>query len=341
MSKKRIFVSDIHMGAGRRPSRGRYSYDWLEQRDADNLAAFLSSLHEKSNDIDEVILLGDVMDTWVCPHFDTPPSFSDILENPINKGIVDELVNLTDKVKVKYVPGNHDMGVSMDDLKNLELNMSNFEIIDKYDKDGVWAEHGHEYDSYNKKNGGMRPFGYFISRLSATRCAMRGSDRRHWWEYRDCLGPILGKIIGNDNIGKAILNAFVEDTGVSSTEEFKMPHGESPVKVGDVINTYANTRLYYENINLAWAGKQKAEKLDKSQIIIFGHSHIKILEEFPKNENPPFDMYVNCGTWCDRGKGYTFTEVFDDNNSRIVNLKRWDDHEQHRLDGSFIYLKEF
>jgi metallophosphoesterase superfamily enzyme len=82
MESKRIYVSDIHMGAGRSLSSANV-YDWLTEAEANNFAAFLSYLNNQG-DVGEVILLGDTMDNGVCPVDEVPPTFEEILNAPHN-----------------------------------------------------------------------------------------------------------------------------------------------------------------------------------------------------------------------------------------------------------------
>ena len=89
MEKKRIYVSDIHMGAGRSLHSANV-YDWLGEAEANNFAEFLSYLG-KQNDVGEIILLGDTMDNWVCPVDEVPPTFDEILGASHNKKIVSNL----------------------------------------------------------------------------------------------------------------------------------------------------------------------------------------------------------------------------------------------------------
>ena len=70
MSGKRIFISDIHLG-----DDARYRDDVPERRarfipseHRDRLLNFLDKqiIAEKDN-VKDLVLLGDVFDTWVCP----------------------------------------------------------------------------------------------------------------------------------------------------------------------------------------------------------------------------------------------------------------------------------
>jgi UDP-2,3-diacylglucosamine pyrophosphatase LpxH len=169
-----VFISDLHMNVDA-------SYSWLNKHTGD-LAQFLKDVYGRE-DVSEVVILGDLLDDWVCPVKDLPNSFSDILAASHNSAVIGALQDLCAKqaIKVTYVVGNHDM------LSFLEANKSliqdyfpGMNIISEspgmgaYTKNNViWAEHGHRYTMFNapdtwSHDGSHLPLGYFISRLAAS-----------------------------------------------------------------------------------------------------------------------------------------------------------------------------
>jgi UDP-2,3-diacylglucosamine pyrophosphatase LpxH len=177
---KLVFISDIHMNVD-----GTYS--WLVKHAVD-LARFLTDLN-KRDDVAELIILGDLLDDWVCPVSYTPQTFSDVLSANYNNGVVPALQEICHNgdIDVTYVTGNHDM---------LSFTSSNKEIISQtfphmailsdspglgaYTKDDIiWAEHGHRYTLFNapdtwSRPGGHLPMGYFISRFAASKSLSKG-----------------------------------------------------------------------------------------------------------------------------------------------------------------------
>ena len=117
LEKKRIYISDVHMGAGRKPKKNRHSYDWLGPDEAKVFADFLKYLIDDA-ETEEVVLLGDTMDNWVCPVDEEPPTFDEIINAPQNKAIVTNLGMLAahKEKKLMYMPGNHDMQITRDIL---------------------------------------------------------------------------------------------------------------------------------------------------------------------------------------------------------------------------------
>jgi UDP-2,3-diacylglucosamine pyrophosphatase LpxH len=91
---------------------GPHPYGWFKN----NIPILAEFLDDQLNalDVKEVVILGDLFDTWVLPvNYDPLISFANISSNPANKLVADKLKALaaTADVKLAYVPGNHDMGM--------------------------------------------------------------------------------------------------------------------------------------------------------------------------------------------------------------------------------------
>ena len=101
MEKKRIYVSDIHMNAGKglRAVKGQHPYEWLGPTEAKRFADFLNSLNDP-NVVQELIIIGDLMDDWVYPVDVVPPSLEEIVNAPINRKIVQALIKLCENEKI-------------------------------------------------------------------------------------------------------------------------------------------------------------------------------------------------------------------------------------------------
>ena len=98
MEKKRIYISDIHMNAGKGfpAAKGKHPYEWLSPEEAKQFATFLNTLNDPT-EIKEVIIIGDLMDDWVYPHDMVPPSLETIIRSPVNKEITRALKKLAKK----------------------------------------------------------------------------------------------------------------------------------------------------------------------------------------------------------------------------------------------------
>lgn len=344
LEKKRVYISDVHIGAGR-SLNSENVYDWLGPTEAKAFADFLSYLTSK-NDVGEVILLGDTMDNWVCPINEEPPTFTEILEAPHNKGIANNLKVLTSTKKVIYMPGNHDMQITGAILKKYfpEIvfggSAANKSV---YRTSRLLAEHGSAHAMFNApdpiNNPGSRlPLGYFISRVAATKAAKTGSAARHFWTYFDDFLELLGP----QKLPESVFEAILEEADIPEDADIIMlPIGGKPfsIKAIDISKRYANLYEQWERhygsgmafkAVMAEIGylSDLADTLSKkgdTNIIIFGHSHDSELDKdswFVKDR-----IYANCGAWCDEEKPCTFVETQKDNKKRIyhVRLKSWKD----------------
>ncbi len=60
------------------PHYYKHEYCWLYGDRLKKLADFLNYLNE-CDDVKEIIILGDLLDHWVCPTKFSPPKFEDII----------------------------------------------------------------------------------------------------------------------------------------------------------------------------------------------------------------------------------------------------------------------
>ena len=97
-----VFISDLHLNINE-------DYSWMRNH-LGALKKFLNNLNTRS-DVKELVILGDLLDDWVSPAEDSPHSFQDILEDPINSDVVAALKAICKNrlIGVTYVVGNHDM----------------------------------------------------------------------------------------------------------------------------------------------------------------------------------------------------------------------------------------
>ena len=154
MAHKRIFIRDIHLGDDDRyhdPIENRRAR-FIPEEHGERLTNFLDKqILAKENDIKDLVLLGDVFDTWVCPFDALPPTYDSIFNSEKNKPILDILRDIAaTNVNLYYFNGNHDY-----DLTDARLQAVIPGIITKpdgyEDQDlGVHAEHGHRFTLFNQ-----------------------------------------------------------------------------------------------------------------------------------------------------------------------------------------------
>ncbi len=362
MEKKRIYVSDIHINAGKglNVPKGKYPYEWLGQKEADQFARFLKYINDPSK-VQEVILIGDLMDDWVYPIDIVPPTLQQIIQAPINKSIASELKKLASnkEISVLYLPGNHDMGVTKKFVqKNFPGMIFGGTALynSVYRTSRLRAEHGSAYAMFNAPDtinspGTRIPLGYFISRVIATKQHETGKGDRHYWTYADDLLETLGP----QKLAKSVFEAVLEEAGLDESVDIKMPprRGKSyAVKASDVKEKYANLYHQWQEVHgpgiafkammaeIGFLGKL-ADKLCKksdTNIVIFGHSHDWVLDKdswFVDDQ-----IYANCGTWCEDNRPCTFVETQKDRNKREhrVRVMDWNNGKVKPLEEGVVPL---
>ncbi len=120
---RRIFVSDIHMGdrRSRNQPSDKHPYGWLSENRQKLFAKFVGTV---CSGVDEVIILGDLFDEWICPaKLDpTAPPHPDPPEDQqfykISEYNVEAIKALNaHQGRLIYVAGNHDMLVKQETMK--------------------------------------------------------------------------------------------------------------------------------------------------------------------------------------------------------------------------------
>ncbi len=182
MPKRTVFVSDLHIGSGAETN-------WYQRSVHEPLLkSLLRYLQSAESSIDEVVILGDWFDLWNYSPFSSPPSIELVMKQ--NPGLFTrqpdgDFVSLLDKMRIRFVNGDHDMEVELRDINN-ELSQHTYQRIlpghgtdceksalaNTYYMNGpVWAEHGHQHDLFNKPALSEEnplaplPLGYFVARI--------------------------------------------------------------------------------------------------------------------------------------------------------------------------------
>lgn len=180
---KIVVISDLHLGNDLSYSENVKHLQRLEQ--------FLKEVRLSAT-VKELVIGGDMLDEWYIPtRADTynGGSQADFVRKSVaaNQGVFDVLNGIIKdgKVKLTYVPGNHDMGFLKGsvDIAMPGVNQAR-DAGDKYpvgtyhpdDYPEIAIEHGHRYDFFcamapnaNEADapGGMLPPGYFFARIAA------------------------------------------------------------------------------------------------------------------------------------------------------------------------------
>jgi DNA repair exonuclease len=182
LRNKIVVISDLHLGNDLAYSENVKHLNRLNQ--------FLKEVRASST-IKELVIAGDMFDEWYIPSRTNTyenKSQSDFILKTVasNKAIFDVLNGIINdkKIKVTYIPGNHDMGFTP---ANIDLAMPGVNQARDAGRNGLGTyhpdnypeiaiEHGHRYDFFcNITKDGADPNatgttfapGYFFARIAA------------------------------------------------------------------------------------------------------------------------------------------------------------------------------
>ncbi len=204
---KRIFISDIHMGDSRSvktSSANPYEYGWFADKEGANqnrpkmLADFLEKYVINDGTVEELVVLGDLFDEWVCPANISPiePHFAnqwEVIANASqNNKVFSHLKKIARTGRLIYVTGNHDMlSTEHKSKETIEGILPGVRYLGKdglgtYESDDgiLIAQRGHKYCLFNSPwidtsgstgfESSMLPMGFDIARLDAQFFAQKG-----------------------------------------------------------------------------------------------------------------------------------------------------------------------
>ena len=180
---KIVVISDLHLG-----NDLAYSENVKHLK---RLKEFLKEVRSSAT-VKELVIGGDMFDEWYVPtRVDTygGGTQADFVRKTVaaNQHIFDVLNGIIkdEKVKLTYIPGNHDMGFTAENVNiampgvNQARDAGNKYGVGTYHPDGyaeIAIEHGHRYDFFcaltpnaNEADapGSLLPPGYFFSRIAA------------------------------------------------------------------------------------------------------------------------------------------------------------------------------
>lgn len=181
LRSQKIVISDVHLGINDTFSETR------ENRKA--LVNFLKQIKTSPN-VQELVIAGDLLDGWFLPmDFQMPKSqeilFAQVAAN--NQSVIDAFnaIIRAGKIKVIYIPGNHDLLASEAAIGKIfpGINQARDTVqgLGKYISGAnseIIIEHGHRYDFFcapdpisNRKitqTSSVLPPGYFFTRIATS-----------------------------------------------------------------------------------------------------------------------------------------------------------------------------
>ena len=184
-----VCISDLHLGADD-------SYTETK-KNREPLVKFLNQIRLAPN-IKELVIIGDLVDLWFVPseadtfRGKTQKEFVGILAKN-NKHVMAAFNNIIrdGKIKVTYVPGNHDLLVTAEDIQSILPGIDqqrDVQGLGSYSPDGhpeIIMEHGHRYNFFCAPDpisnrdiapGSILPPGYFFTRIATTSVVQRFPD---------------------------------------------------------------------------------------------------------------------------------------------------------------------
>lgn len=301
---KRIFISDIHMSDTRALGNENFvhisgTYTWLDRYGVRRLAQFLQSPEVQG--ADQLVLVGDIVDTWVHPISVRPPTVSDILNDRVNLPVVVELrmFAATPGKQLIWIPGNHDMATTADDVHRAIGPQVVFGK--QLDLPPLRVRHGHEGSLFNAPDPAGRPFpiGYFITRMTATGVASGHAPMNlDLWTVLKNSSDVLKALRGSP-ISQCVFDVVMKATGVQGRDLCVLPGGAVSCSVDYI-------RTLYDSLVNDWSARRgdfatavEAEwdpwydlPAGRPHINIIGHSHHAM-----SAQGAAYGAYLNTGTW--------------------------------------------
>jgi UDP-2,3-diacylglucosamine pyrophosphatase LpxH len=321
---KTRFIGDIHMG-DERSFTASHPYGWFN----DNIKILTQFLDEQltTKDLKELVILGDLFDQWVVPvEYDPITSLNKICSYSANKDVISRLKKLAEntEIKLSYVLGNHDMGVSPSNIsatrKFLYKTFPGIQVLGKPDVPlGVFrvgnlaAEHGNRYCLFNAPDPGSTPgdtylpLGYFISRMVAHKVMTTGTEE----DPLMILANLIRNLILDANFISAVIEAIAKDTNLPLKDGKIITKGipgyPAAITVEEVKNRFSNLLKQWERTpenkisSLQAIGGDTGDLYTAAKtvyfsgwnpdvdIVIFGHTHKADLQRRLISGEDPLD----------------------------------------------------
>ena len=274
--RKLVFLSDIHVGTNQ-------PVNWYQKElHEPYLQAALGHIHKTAAEIDELIVLGDMVDLWTYLPDRPPASFKDVLSanpnllgygGPPGRGLLAQVLTALDG-RMSFMNGNHDMTVTQADLDLIRglqnQTMRRIESMTYSPKGGlgkVVCTHGHIFSVFCAPDPqglfGALPIGYFVTRLAAqwdhkqltehypagaTVADMPNTGTPTGWGFKKKnVERILdGVLNGDDGLAEVLFDVILGSDGKQQAQSFVLPDGTVSA------NAYKLARTTYSNAYEGW-----------------------------------------------------------------------------------------
>lgn len=267
MKNKIIILSDIHIGDN--SPTCWYQKSVHEQY----LAAILKWVVDNSQDVSELVLAGDVIDTWTYPFNVRPPVFAEIAaKNPNIFGPQGWLAKALDALAgaVSYIAGNHDMSVTEADAASikspggysLRFSRNNYIPAGNF---RMLLTHGNEFTMFNAPDFATKwaplPVGHFVTRTIATYWQSHLPPGKNVSELKDqgypnginALSIIQNAVKNLDvSVSAALLDGIAGKEGVSESWPILLANGST--------TTLNEVKAVYNDLFTRWVAQNGGGK---------------------------------------------------------------------------------
>lgn len=226
----------------------------------------------------EVILLGDLVDTWTYPPSVRPPSMENIITaNPETLGPNGALAKLVKAVpKVTFMLGNHDGTLTQPDIAALQNAVGPIELVDPVHvlsgSSGVRTafSHGHHWTMFNapdeRSPWATLPVGHFVTRAFSYMMAntlqpgqtvadlpnMGYPNGFNIWQFLQSLGP---------NMSPDVADMLLDYVATVA----RMPESLPVVLPGGETTTIADAKRIYADLFTRWVAKENGSILNAAR----------------------------------------------------------------------------
>jgi len=379
---KRIFISDLHLNDGRcyevLTAEGyKYPYYWTSKERAALLAKFLQEEVLESDDVLELVILGDLYDQWVVPTRPEPNiDFANIMNAEHNLPVKEQLVKIAahKDITFSYVPGNHDLLIEQrfmeTNFPGVEFRPGDQKYVGVYNQDGIGAEHGSQYNFFCAPNPGhpddhYLPVGFFLSRFGAEEKAMKKDSPNFLEVLKDFVKNHFKK--DEPTFIQDMLLSVGESVGLKDTDQITQAQIDqfgAEISLQGAAQLYSDAMARWDQLMpngitaveaieteiFGYSGFAYTQyyKQNKARLVIFGHTHHAMMEGFSLDNSgiPQLDddngcdfIYANSGTWIDNHPcSFIVTEIKGD--SHYITWNEYtDDGKIKKQKERHIFLK--
>jgi UDP-2,3-diacylglucosamine pyrophosphatase LpxH len=290
---KTVVISDIHIATN--DPTCWYQKDYHEPY----LIAVLDWIVANKDKIHELIILGDFFDFWTYPPDQRPPSFESVLQaNPAICGPQGKLREVLDALqgRVSYVQGNHDLGITQDDLNKIGASAYKIRRVeDIYVSDSVVYTHGHLFTMFNAPDPDYAlPVGHFVTRAISymiDRKRLSTLDLPNHGAPSNMRVDVLGSLLTRPDgfsLAALLLESLARHTGIPRDMPIVLPDGQA-VTLNQAKRFYAALWTNWKNV-YGFRGAYRAALADYDgsymgwfaqkltmehgvQLAVMGHTH--------------------------------------------------------------------